>query len=49
MPKNSEQHKKQELNILVIKQHLLTRQSGCEAAVPLKKRWVGVRGLDGDL
>jgi hypothetical protein len=32
-----------------LKQHLLTRQSGCEAAVPLKKRWVGVRGLDGDL
>ena len=49
MPKNSEEHKKQELNILVFKQHLLTRQSGYEAPVPLKKRYIGIRGLDGDL
>ena len=49
MPKNSEEDKKQHLNILVFKPHLLTLQSEYEASVPLKKRWVGVKGLDGDL
>ena len=49
MPKNSEEDKKQQLNILVFKQHVLTRQSRHEAAIPLKKRYVGIVGLDGDL
>ena len=49
MPKNSEEDKKQQLNILVFKQHLLTLQSGYGAATPLKKRYVGIVGLDGEL
>ena len=49
MPKNSEEDKKQQLNILGFKQHLLTRQSGYETPVLLTKRYVEIVGLDADL
>ena len=55
MPKNTEEDKNQQgfKKNSVSKQHPLALSlvgiQQCGASVPLKKRWLGVRGLDGDL